>query len=264
MNLIFHKMTLLGNDFIVIDNVTYNFEINSDIIKLISNRNLGIGCDQVLILRPPSDEQSDFDYLIYNADGSESGQCGNGSLCLSSFIKLNKLSLQNKIKLNTKTTSIEIYNTKSIDNKYTVNLGKYNIEHKDTLNLDNIIYLIYKINVGNPHLIIFLEDNFNIDKNKLINLIDEKLVQNNNISFVSNKNNKINIITYERGVGLTLACGSAASAASIACFDKNNSPSNKFEVCFKHGSVFTEVNSDKQEIFLSGCPDYVFTGEMVF
>ena len=254
-------MHLLGNDFVIINNVSNNFEINNNMIKHISDRKLGVGCDQVLVLHPPSSDLHDFDYAIYNADGSESGQCGNGALCIAKFIKNQQLLKQKLIKLKTKTTNIDIF--KNNNNLYTVNLGKYILEDCFDLKINNNIYKAKKISIGNPHIIIFIENFYNEDIDLLFNSIDINLRQNNNISFIENLNNKIIIKTYERGVGLTLACGSAASSASIACLDEKNLDNNKFEVCFQKGSVYTEVLSTANEVLLSGNPKYVFSGRMI-
>jgi len=256
MILLFYKMHLLGNDFVIVNNVTNNFLLDAEKIKLISNRHFGVGCDQLLVLQPPSDENHDFDYFIYNSDGSESGQCGNGTLCISKLISLEKLHQSKNIKLKTKTTTVHIQND-------TVNLGKYNIEDKFSIILDDMLLDAYKISLGNPHIIIFLDNtNYNITDN-LINFIDKELIKNNNISFVRHDDNNINIRTYERGVGLTFACGSASCAASIACFDKYELSTNKFEVFFKYGSVCTEVDQVNNTVFLSGDPKCVFNGRMI-
>jgi len=249
-------MHLLGNDFVIIDNVTNNFSLDSKKIKLISNRHFGVGCDQLLVLQPPSDDNHDFDYFIYNSDGSESGQCGNGTLCISKLISLEKLYNSNNIKLKTKTTTVKIQNN-------TVNLGKYNIEDKFSIIFDEMLLDAYKISLGNPHIIIFLDNTkYNITDN-LINYIDKELIKNNNISFINHDDNTIHIRTYERGVGLTFACGSASCAASVACFDKYDLSTNKFEVCFQYGSVSTEVDKVNNSVYLFGYPKYVFSGRMI-
>ena len=90
MHLYFTKMQGLGNDFIVIDSLSQNVKINAEKIQKLADRNLGIGCDQVLFIEPPKNPNIDFNYRIFNADGSEVQQCGNGARCLEnmSLIKI--------------------------------------------------------------------------------------------------------------------------------------------------------------------------------
>jgi len=82
MKVRFTKMHGAGNDFVVIDNVRQNLDLSASQIRRLANRQRGIGCDQVLIVGPPDSPDADFRYHIFNADGSEAGQCGNGARCL--------------------------------------------------------------------------------------------------------------------------------------------------------------------------------------
>ena len=95
----FSKMHGLGNDFLVLDNVTENVYLSSEQIKNLADRNFGVGFDQVLIVEPPYDPDLDFHYRIFNADGSEVGQCGNGARCFAKFVRLKGLTNKNKIKV---------------------------------------------------------------------------------------------------------------------------------------------------------------------
>ena len=83
----FSKMHGLGNDFLVLDNVTQNVYLSNEQIKQLADRNFGVGFDQVLVVEPPYDPDLDFHYRIFNADGSEVGQCGNGARCFAKFVR---------------------------------------------------------------------------------------------------------------------------------------------------------------------------------
>ncbi len=91
----------LGNDFVVIDAVTQNVHVTAAMARRLSDRHLGIGCDQVLIVEPPSDKTLDFDYKIFNSDGGEAEQCGNGARCLARFIRDRRLSGKETVRVKT-------------------------------------------------------------------------------------------------------------------------------------------------------------------
>ena len=97
----FSKMHGLGNDFMVLDNVSHNVYLSNEQIKRLADRNFGIGFDQLLIVEPPYDPDLDFHYRIFNADGSEVSQCGNGARCFARFVRLKGLTNKNKIKVST-------------------------------------------------------------------------------------------------------------------------------------------------------------------
>jgi diaminopimelate epimerase len=96
MQIQFSKMHGLGNDFVVIDNVTQNVFFSKEKIQQLSDRNFGIGFDQLLLVEPPYDPDQDFHYRIFNADGSEVSQCGNGARCFARFVKMKGLTNRNK------------------------------------------------------------------------------------------------------------------------------------------------------------------------
>ena len=104
----FTKMHGLGNDFVVIDAVRQAVNLNSDIIKQLADRNLGIGCDQVLVIEPPSAKNIDFDYRIFNCDGTEVEQCGNGARCMGRYIADQNLSGKKLVRLKSKNRIMEV------------------------------------------------------------------------------------------------------------------------------------------------------------
>ena len=121
MQVQFSKMHGLGNDFVVIDNVTQNVFFSKEKIQQLSDRNFGIGFDQLLMVEPPYDPEQDFHYRIFNADGSEVSQCGNGARCFARFVKMKGLTNRNKIVVSTKAGRMVLYLEK--DGQVTVNMG---------------------------------------------------------------------------------------------------------------------------------------------
>ena len=108
MNIQFSKMHGLGNDFMVVDNVTQNVFLSKDTISRLADRNFGIGFDQLLIVEPPYDPELDFHYRIFNADGSEVEQCGNGARCFARFVKMKGLTQKRIINVSTANGKIQL------------------------------------------------------------------------------------------------------------------------------------------------------------
>lgn len=97
----FTKMHGLGNDFMVIDLVTQRLELTTELVKLLADRHMGVGFDQLLIVEPPTHPDVDFRYRIFNADGSEVQQCGNGARCFARFVQARKLTFKNRLRVET-------------------------------------------------------------------------------------------------------------------------------------------------------------------
>ena len=256
------KMDGLGNDFVIIDQRQDQIELSNDQIKKICNRNF-IGCDQLIYIK--KNEKIDADMKFYNSDGSVSGACGNGTRCVAYL--LSKEINKNKIVLGTESGNLEskILEEKLVETK--IGLAKTNwdeiplAKELDTINLDyKIIDNNNKehfggtaVNVGNPHIIFFVNniEDFNLEKigpeienNKLF---PEKC--NVTLAKIINENN-IKVKVWERGAGLTKACGTAACATAFAA-KINGKIKNKTEIEFELGklSIFIDDNGN---IFMTG------------
>ena len=256
------KMDGLGNDFVIIDQRHDHIELTNDQIKKICNRNF-IGCDQLIYIK--KNEKIDADMKFYNSDGSVSGACGNGTRCVAYL--LSKEINKNKIVLGTESGNLEskILEEKLVETK--IGLAKTNwdeiplAKELDTINLDyKIIDNNNKehfggtaVNVGNPHIVFFVNniEDFNLEKigpeienNKLF---PEKC--NVTLAKIINENN-IKVKVWERGAGLTKACGTAACATAFAA-KINGKIKNKTEIEFELGklSIFIDDNGN---IFMTG------------
>ena len=256
------KMDGLGNDFVIIDQRHDHIELTNDQIKKICNRNF-IGCDQLIYIK--KNEKIDADMKFYNSDGSVSGACGNGTRCVAYL--LSKEINKNKIVLGTESGNLEskILEEKLVETK--IGLAKTNwdeiplAKELDTINLEyKIIDNNNKehfggtaVNVGNPHIIFFVNniEDFNLEKigpeienNKLF---PEKC--NVTLAKIINEN-LIKVKVWERGAGLTKACGTAACATAFAA-KINGKIKNKTEIEFELGklSIFIDDNGN---IFMTG------------
>lgn len=226
MQVQFSKMHGLGNDFVVIDNVTQNVFFSKDKIKQLADRNFGIGFDQLLVVEPPYDPEQDFHYRIFNADGSEVSQCGNGARCFARFVKLKGLINRNKIMVSTKSGKMVLYLEK--DGQVTVNMGKPMFAPSDVpikANKEEKTYIIRAgeqtffcgaASMGNPHCVLEVEDvnTANVESIGPLLTKHERFPEGVNVGFMQIlSRNHIKLRVFERGTGETLACGSGACAA---------------------------------------------------
>ena len=257
-----YKMDGLGNDFVIIDQRIKNIDLSKDQIVKICNRNF-IGCDQLIIIKknPKLDAELEF----YNSDGSTSGACGNCTRCVANFLSREK----NQKKITVSTTSgvlkSNILDNNSVETEIGIPKVKWNeiplSENLDTKNLkikilnkNNIEHIGgTAINVGNPHIIFFVEDVENFDLKKIgpeienHKLFPEKC--NVTLAKVINKN-LIKVKVWERGAGLTKACGTAACATAIAG-NINGLVEKKTDIEFKLGKLSIFID-DRNIVHMNG------------
>jgi len=259
----------LGNDFIVINNLNGVFNENLINISKLANRHTGIGFDQLLIVESSERADIEFKYRIFNADGQEVQQCGNGARCFALYVFEKELTTKRKLNVETLNGDIEliINNASSV----TVNLGKPEfVPAKIPANFDNqgSKYFINDrevgvLSMGNPHAVIRV--------NKIKNLEIEmtaKDIQNSgyfpegvNVGFMQiNSPSNISLRVYERGVGETQACGTGACAAVVYGVE-NNLLENAVSVSLPGGSL--DINYEKgSEVFMTGPAIFVFEGSI--
>jgi len=253
----FTKMQGAGNDFIVVDQRKSQFNLTKPIIQRLADRHFGIGFDQLLILENSSLKNADFKYRIFNSDGGEVEQCGNGARCFYRYIKNYQLS--DKLSIGVETKSGIIFLSENAKGMVTVDMGSPDI--KATINRNGINY--YHVLIGNPHAVINLsENNILEDQYHEIALdIQRSWKDGINVGFMSIiDNNSIQLKVFERGSGFTLACGSGACAAGAVAISKKNlqSPMN---VHMDGGLV--QIDWDmKNNINLNGTAKVSFEGEV--
>ncbi|UNU72825.1 diaminopimelate epimerase [Moraxella nasovis] len=227
----FTKMHGLGNDFMVIDLVTQRMDLNTDLVRLLADRHLGVGFDQLLIVEPPSRPDVDFKYRIFNSDGTEVEQCGNGARCFMSFVQARKLTFKQRLKVETASGIITLATDRH--GWVQVQMGKPKFEPRDIpfaptaitkvgnayrLNVDGEPIQLYVANMGNPHAIIKVDDVMAVDVARIGKAIEshEAFPDRVNVGFMQVVNQRhIRLRVYERGVGETQACGTGACAAVV-------------------------------------------------
>lgn len=266
----FTKMHGIGNDFIIINQIDVDYHLSEKIIHQLANRRTGIGFDQMLIIEKSSLEHADFKYRIFNADGSEVAQCGNGARCFFRFIHYHGLSAKKNIVVETKAGILALFDK---DNGMIgVDMGEpifnhekipYQQNSQNDLNLlfNNQKYIFDVISMGNPHAVIKVDDFANIN----ITEISKNLQTSNafpesvNVGFLKIKNKKeIRLKVYERGSGLTLACGSGACAAAVIAI-QNDWVDNPVKVVMDGGEL--EIFwKNKQSVVMVGPAQIVYEG----
>jgi diaminopimelate epimerase len=261
----FHKMHALGNDFMVINGLKHPLP-NKEQIRAFSDRRRGVGFDQLLYLAPSAVAQADFQYRIFNADGNEVEQCGNGVRCIAAFIREQKLSLKETLTLHCLAGIIEI---SFIGEKVKVNLGsvKKPIEIRPLkLFPEEPAYDLICIDLGNPHAVLCVQNITHFELEKIGRACNQSSYFPHGVNFeimqIINEN-ELMMRVFERGVGETQACGSGACAVVLASvfLQKQKSP---LTVHLPGGTLFIEWAGEAvSPIYMTGPAQFVFSGEIL-
>jgi diaminopimelate epimerase len=218
----------LGNDFLVLDNVTQNVYLSNEQIAKLADRNFGVGFDQLLIVEPPYDPDLDFHYRIFNADGSEVGQCGNGARCFARFVRMKGLCNKTKIKVSTSSGKMTLFIER--DGNISVNMPVPQFEPAKIpfiaqkaegtyiLRSDSETVLCGVVSMGNPHCVVTVDSVAEAEVDVLGKELaeHERFPKQANVGFMEIvAANQIKLRVYERGAAETLACGSGACAAVV-------------------------------------------------
>ncbi|MFI4917919.1 MAG: diaminopimelate epimerase [Legionellales bacterium] len=273
MNLKFTKMHGLGNDFIVLDGIHQKIPLTAALIASLANRHTGIGFDQCLLIEPALQDGIDFNYRIFNADGQEVGQCGNGARCLALFAKHYGLTKKNRLTVATKTTRMNLHI--NADNSVSVDMGIPKLEPADipfiaahqapeyTLQLTNgATVCIHAISVGNPHAVVVVQDVASAPVAVLGQQITRhpRFPEQTNTGFMQIINPKhLKLRVYERGCGETLACGSGAVAAA-AVGRLYHQLEQQITVTLPGGDLIIDWPSPNEPIILTGPAAVVYEG----
>lgn len=255
----FCKMQSLGNDFVVIDAVQQKVNLTPELIRNLARRKQGIGCDQVLVVGPS--EQADFSYTIYNADGSQASHCGNGARCVARFIQEQGLSDKRTLSLALRDHVItaEVISYDHI----TVDMGIPKLEKSFTWEHEGRTWEVNPVMLGNPHAILQTPPLTETQMNAMGAALNQhpQFKDGVNMSFMQVRDSAhIDLQVYERGVGLTLACGSAASAASAFAIERCNNE-RRVHVTMPGGQCDVAWPSSNASIQLIGDAVFVFKGQ---
>ena len=274
MQIKFTKMEGLGNDFVVIDMRKISYNLSADQISRIASRRTGVGCDQVLLMDKPTNREADFSYKIFNSDGTRAEHCGNGFRCLALYLNLkeevnsracaevgSKLYFAdilpgNEVKVNMGLPSFEpekvgLFGVKAQD-EYELQFGK------ETLKFG-------AVSMGNPHAVLKVDNLKDLDVPTLGKAIQNKAGFRNGVNvgfFQMDNDTTMDLRVWERGAGLTPACGTGACAA-VAVGAKWGIVSNVVQVRQTGGNLQVEWDIEKNDdLVMIGPANCVFEGTM--
>ncbi|PIJ50781.1 diaminopimelate epimerase [Erwinia sp. OLTSP20] len=268
----FSKMHGLGNDFMVVDAVTQNVYFSPELIRRLADRHCGVGFDQLLIVEPPYDPELDFHYRIFNADGSEVAQCGNGARCFARFVRLKGLTNKNDIRVSTQTGRMVLSVTENELVK--VNMGEPNFDPQQIpfrANKAENLYLMRvaeqtimagAVSMGNPHCVIQVDSVRSAQVETLGPLLEshERFPERVNVGFMEIVNREfIRLRVYERGAGETQACGSGACAA-VAVGIQQTLLAEKVRVDLPGGTLHIAWKGPGQPLYMTGPATHVYDG----
>lgn len=274
MLLEFTKMHGLGNDFMVVDLISQRAYLDTLTIQRLANRNFGVGFDQLLIVEPPDIPSADFKYRIFNADGSEVEQCGNGVRCFARFVHERQLTTKTKIKVQTKAGIVEP--ELGANGWVRVNMGypkflpqEIPFVAEEPENLYDIDLAggekltIDVVNMGNPHAVTIVSDVLTADVAKIGPQVEShvRFPARVNAGFMQIiDENHARLRVYERGVGETLACGTGACAAAVSGM-RRGLLSSKVEIELAGGKLQIEWK-EGDVVWMTGPTANVYEGRL--
>ena len=272
MMISFAKMHGLGNDFMVVDTISQNVFFNGSQIRKLADRHKGIGFDQLLLIEPPPQPEVDFHYRIFNADGTEVGQCGNGVRCLARFVRQMGLTWKQKIRVSTISGIMDLQLMRN--GLVSVDMGVPQLEPQKIplgIELQSVDYQIQlkeqilsfgSVSMGNPHCVLSVEDIATAS----VDLIGEEI--NNHELFPDGVNvgfmqivseTEVRLRVFERGVGETLACGSGA-CASMVIGRLQHKLQQRIKVFLPGGHLHIDWLGEGESLKMIGPAEFVYHG----
>ncbi|QEM83508.1 diaminopimelate epimerase [Halomonas binhaiensis] len=275
MLLHFTKMHGLGNDFMVVDLVTQRARLDADEVRRLADRRFGIGFDQLLIVEPPRDPDMDFRYRIYNADGSEVENCGNGARCFARFVLDKRLTHKRQIKVETAGGPL-VLNVLD-DDQVSVDMGtpRFTPESlpfeadadllRHGLDVDGEHVEIGVVSMGNPHAVLRVD---NVDSAPVEHLgpvieAHPRFPKRVNVGFMQVvSSQEIRLRVFERGSGETLACGTGACAA-VASGIRQGLLTSPVKVRLPGGDLSIRWDDDGSPLIMTGPAERVYDGRVL-
>jgi diaminopimelate epimerase len=274
MKLIFTKMHGLGNDFVVLDATRMPIELTRGQLRQIADRHFGIGCDQILQVEKPREPGTDFYYRIFNADGGEVEQCGNGARCFVRYVRGRGLTEKSEIRVGTR--GGVIVPRLEADGQVSVDMGVPQFEPSRipfqaerraltyALEVGGKSVVISALSMGNPHAVQLVHDadNAPVQAEGAAIEVHPRFPQRVNAGYmqvVSRSHVKLRV--FERGAGETLACGTGACAAVVAG-NQRGLLDKRVTVTTRGGDLGISWEGDGKPVLMTGPAVTVFEGEM--
>ncbi|WP_226643554.1 diaminopimelate epimerase [Microbulbifer variabilis] len=275
MRVKFSKMHGLGNDFVMLDGISQRLKLSPDKIRRIADRRLGIGCDQVLLAEPPREPDADFRYRIFNADGSEVENCGNGARCFARFVRERRLTGKKRL---TVETAAGMLHLRVLDNdQVSVDMGApvleperipFNADRRADsypLEVHDETYTIGALSMGNPHAVLLVDDIHSAPVETLGPSIEAhpRFPQKVNVGFLQiDSRTQAQLRVFERGVGETRACGTGACAAMVYA-RMRDLVDDQVEIRLPGGPLTIHWSGPGQPVTMTGPTTTVFHGQII-
>jgi diaminopimelate epimerase len=274
MEIQFTKMHGLGNDFVVIDAINQEIDLTEEEVQFIADRHFGVGCDQLLLVEEAESDEVDFVYRIYNADGGEVEQCGNGARCFAVFVREKGLTDQDSIRVETASGIIELHI--QADGQVTVDMGVPVLDPWDipfnadtrldeyALDVGGQVLKVGAVSMGNPHAVTIVD---NVDTTAVDELgadIETHLLFPNrvNAGFMQIIDDAhIRLRVFERGAGETLACGTGACAAMVVGRVQGHL-AREVQVDLPGGNLQISWQGEASPVMMTGPATTVFEGKI--
>ncbi len=268
----FSKMHGAGNDFVVLDCRTNSGLPDSELIRLMGDRQFGIGFDQLLVIESPQSAQAIASYRIINQDGSFAQQCGNGARCIAHWLVLRKIANTPTFTMDSPAGLIQVSH---VDGFYTLAMGQPFFAPDDIPLVAEQASLTYQlpfegqiiefsaVSMGNPHAVIRVENCFDAPVERWAKFVQAAKVfpEGVNVGFAEVVTRQhIRLRVYERGVGETLACGSGACAAAVSLM-RLGLVDRQLDVHLPGGVLRIQWDSDDAEVLMTGPAKLVYEGE---
>jgi diaminopimelate epimerase len=267
----FTKMHGLGNDFVVIDRRDGGTAPTAGQMRHIADRHRGIGCDQLVLLEPPTAEDAEVAFRFYNQDGSESGACGNGTRCAAALV----MGETGAERLAIETPAGPLSAEKRPGGLYAVNMGPARTDWRDiplAKELDTLTVPLsvgplsdpVAVGMGNPHCIFFVDDAEAVDLETFGPQVETHPLfpERTNVEVASvTGENRLRLRVWERGVGITLACGSGACATGVAA-SRRGLTGRSVEIAVDGGGVLAVEWREDGDVILTGPVAFSFAGEI--
>ncbi len=272
MKLRFTKMHGLGNDFVVINAISEPFEPTPQQVRFLADRNFGVGCDQLLLVEPARTEESDFRYRIWNADGGEVEQCGNGARCFARFVRDQGLTKKDEIRVETAGGIITLQLCEN--GRVMVNMGAPILDPVEIpfvaeqqsaeyeIEVEGESLQVAAVSMGNPHVVLTVDALNDEVVGRLGPLLEShsRFPQRVNVGFMQVVNSReINLRVYERGTGETLACGTGACAAVVAGIIQGRLES-EVTAKLRGGELSIQWSGGEAPVMMTGPAETVFEG----
>ena len=274
MRHVFTKMHGLGNDFVVFDATQDTIELDTRQLQFLADRRFGVGCDQVLLVEAPRDVHTDFYYRIFNADGSEVEQCGNGARCFARFVRSHGLTDKKVIDVGTARGNIQL--SVLDDEQVKVNMGAPMLEPRELpfdaperaitypLEVAGQRLEVSAVSMGNPHVVLLVDEVDEADVETLGPQLESHAAfpARVNAGFMAVRSReRIDLRVYERGSGETLACGTGACAAVVAG-RLRGLLDEQVEVRLPGGNLVISWRGEGQPVWMTGPATEVFEGSI--